>query len=63
VVGQISGLLEQFAAKGVRYQLNATLDFYWRDVYRPELFWRSFVPMTAYNKDSEAIYIFKRAGT
>jgi hypothetical protein len=42
------------------YAPVATLDYYWHDLHRPELFWRSFEPITGYNKDTEAIYIFKR---
>ena len=37
----------------------ATLDFFWKDLYRPELFWRTFKPITGYNKNIEAIYVFK----
>ena len=45
---------------GVRYEQIATLDCYWKDLYRPELFWRTFKPITDYNRQTEAIYIFKR---
>ena len=44
---------------GVRYEQITTLDCYWRDLYRPELFWRTFKPITGYNKQTEAIYVFK----
>ncbi|MEI8341547.1 MAG: hypothetical protein WCH43_08455 [Verrucomicrobiota bacterium] len=42
------------------YEQIATLDCYWKDLYRPELFWRTFKPTTGYNKQAEAIYVFKR---
>jgi hypothetical protein len=29
-------------------------------MYRPELFWRTFVPVTQYDPRTEAIYIFQR---
>jgi hypothetical protein len=45
--------------QGVRYEQIATLDCYWRDLYRPELFWRTFKPVTGYNKQTEAIYVLK----
>jgi hypothetical protein len=43
----------------IQYSLVATLDFFWKDMHRPELFWRTFEPITTYNRQSEAIYVFK----
>lgn len=42
------------------YREEAVLPVYWRDLYRPELFWRSFKPVE-FDPDTEAIYIFKHA--
>ncbi|HEX4141034.1 MAG TPA: glycosyltransferase family 39 protein [Candidatus Methylacidiphilales bacterium] len=44
----------------VHYNEVATIPVFWRDMYRPELFWRTFTPITKFNPDSEAVYIFKR---
>lgn len=51
---------ELAARTGVPYALVATLDCYWRDLYRPELFWRAFRPATGYDKNSQAIYVLQR---
>ena len=59
-VQQIVPLLQQWEQQGVQYKQVATLDYYWKDMYRPELFWRTFRPITGYNKNLEAIYVFKR---
>ena len=58
VVQQIRPLLAGW--QGVHYEQSATLDFYWKDLYRPELFWRTFKPISNYNKSLEGIYVFKR---
>lgn len=43
------------------YQPEAVVNVYWKDLYRPELFWRRFEPVREFNPDTEAIYILKRA--
>jgi len=53
--------MQHWASLGIQYERAATIDFFWKDMYRPELFWRSFTPIVDYNKDLEAIYVFKRA--
>jgi hypothetical protein len=45
--------------QGAKYQQIDTLDFYWRDLYRPELFWRAFTPVKNFNPQTDAIYVFK----
>ena len=37
-----------------------TVDVFWKDLYRPELFWRRFEPIKNYNRNIEAVYILKR---
>jgi hypothetical protein len=37
----------------------ATIHFFWHDLYRPELAWRMFAPVTDYQPDLEAIQIFR----
>jgi hypothetical protein len=48
------------ADSGIRYQQIDTLDFFWRDMFRPELMWHTFKPITGYPKDRHAIYVFQR---
>jgi len=61
VVRDVLGRMQHWASLGIQYERAATIDFFWKDMYRPELFWRSFTPIVDYNKDLEAIYVFKRA--
>lgn len=48
------------AIRGGPYDLVATLDAYWRDEYRPELFWRRFTKRTDYDRNREAVYVLRR---
>jgi hypothetical protein len=59
-VVQIRQLLAQWYIEGVRYQEVNRLITFWKDLYRPELFWRSFRPIENFDPNTEAIYIFKR---
>lgn len=45
---------------GGRYVRVATIDQYWRDMHRPELFWHGFRAATGYDPDTEAIQVFRR---
>jgi len=60
MVQQIPPLLNQWSGQGIRYVRIATLDHFWKDLYRPELLWRSSVALTDYDKELEAIYVFRR---
>jgi hypothetical protein len=51
---------ELMAGDGYEYRLVAALPYYWKDVYRPELIWRSFLTVTPYDGSSESVYILKR---
>jgi hypothetical protein len=42
-----------------RGEFVATIDCYWRDMYRPELTWRTFKPITEFNRQLEAIYVLR----
>jgi len=58
-VTQIRGLLEQWTQQGIQYEQIYTINTFWKDLYRPELFWRTFKPITGYDPETQAIYIFK----
>ncbi len=60
VVGQVVQSINGWKKPGLKYEHVETIDTYWKDLYRPELFWRSFKSVTNYQKNAEAIYIFKR---
>jgi len=58
--GPVFRPLEAMLSVGGRYVPVATLDVYWRDDTRPELFWHAFRPVTRFDRATEGIYIFRR---
>lgn len=60
VVQQVRQICSQWAMQGIRYREEARLFAFWKDLYRPELFWRSFRPIENFDPNTEAIYIFQR---
>jgi len=60
VVEPLRKMLAAWQGRGWRYAPAATLDTYWRDDARPELFWHAFRPITRFDHATEAIYIFRR---
>jgi hypothetical protein len=62
-VAQLRQELQHHGHPGARYELAAKIDTYWQPLYRPELFWRTFKPITGYNKDRDVVFIFKRVKT
>ncbi len=61
--GQMMQAMQNWNRPGVSYQQVATINTYWRDSYRPELYWRNFEPNTSFDPNTEAVYIFKRKQT
>jgi hypothetical protein len=59
-VEQIRQLISQWSMQGLRYQEVTRLMTFWKDLYRPELFWRTFKPIEKFDPNTEAIYIFQR---
>ena len=41
------------------FSLVARIDVYWEDLYRPEFFWRSFTPITKFDRELEAVFIYE----
>jgi hypothetical protein len=60
IVGEVAKFLRSGQAAGIEYSQIETLDIFWKDLYRPELIWRTFTPITDFDRRSEAIYIFER---
>jgi hypothetical protein len=48
----------RLAARGINYEQVATLPVFWKEMFRPELIWRSFD--TAIPGKNEELYIFRR---
>jgi hypothetical protein len=59
-VVQIRQLVSQWSLQGMNYQEVTRLLIFWKDLYRPELFWRTFKPIENFDPNTEAIYIFKK---
>jgi 4-amino-4-deoxy-L-arabinose transferase-like glycosyltransferase len=55
---EISEIQSALAARKIRYEQIDTIHVYWKDMFRPERIWRSFV--TIHPKPGEEIYIFRR---
>ncbi len=49
---------ELFAGRGILYQPVATIPVYYKEMFRPEIIWRSFETVEA--KGGEQVYIFRR---
>jgi hypothetical protein len=43
------------------YEQVAQIDVPWKDMYRPELFWRRFVPVEGFDPSTGGIVIYRRA--
>lgn len=57
---QMAPLLQEWRLRGIYYESVDELPFFWKDLYRPELFWRSFVTVRPSPNRFEGIYLFKR---
>jgi len=60
---QVRPLLERWKVMGVRYDEIYRINTFWKDLYRPELFWRTFKPITGFDIETQAIYIYKKQKT
>lgn len=52
--------LKEWEKQGVNYKRAENIPVFWKDLYRPELFWRTFVPITGFNPDIDGVNIFKK---
>jgi 4-amino-4-deoxy-L-arabinose transferase-like glycosyltransferase len=60
VVADFLQASKHWESKGWRYEHIATLNTFWKDLYRPELFWRTFRPINQFDPNLEAIQVFRR---
>jgi hypothetical protein len=60
---QIRSLLQRWKTMGVKYDEIYRINTFWKDLYRPELFWRTFKPITGFDIETQGIYIFKKGKT
>ena len=59
-VMQIRALLQKWKEMGVQYDEISRVNTFWKDLYRPELFWRTFKPITEFDPETQGVYILKR---
>jgi hypothetical protein len=52
---------QMLASSPVPYEQIETLDTFWKEMHRPELFWRTFRPVVGYDKSREAVYVFRKS--
>ncbi len=57
---QIRAMLEKWNWMGVHYEEIYRINSFWKDLYRPELFWRTFKPVTGFDPETQGIYIYKK---
>ncbi len=61
-LGEMAQTLAGWNQPGIGYTRIATIDIFWKDLYRPELFWRRFEAVKGYDPNTQAIYIYQRTG-
>jgi 4-amino-4-deoxy-L-arabinose transferase-like glycosyltransferase len=59
-VQPIRNVLKQMQDAGIHYREQPSLACFGRDAYRPELYRRTFQPITGFDPQTEGIYIFQR---
>ncbi|MDF9834000.1 hypothetical protein M2103_002235 [Ereboglobus sp. PH5-5] len=57
---ELEMVMSRYNRQPGRYVLIKKVDVLWKDLYRPELFWRRFEPITTYNHNQDVVFIFKR---
>lgn len=60
MVLQIRPMLESWRSRGVSYNEVYRINTFWKDLYRPELFWRTFKPITGFDIETQGVYVFKK---
>lgn len=56
----IEQAMNQWRAAGVRYERVGDLPVFWKEVYRPEVFWRTFRTVRGFNPAVDGIFIYRR---
>ena len=60
LVVQVREMLRQWKSNGVNFTNISVIDVFWKDLYRPELFWRSFTTIPSPYKQTQCVYVFKK---
>jgi hypothetical protein len=59
VRGELAPLLQEWRLQGIDYRVVEELPHFWKDLYRPELFWRSFVTIAPSGNNHESVYVLR----
>ena len=59
IIYEFYKVLARWQQMGVNYSQVALLNVYWKDLYRPEIFWRTFETKQCVNSQAEGVSIFK----
>jgi hypothetical protein len=60
-VSGVRTMIRDAVRQGINYREVGRINTFWHDLYRPELFWRTFSPVLNYDPETQAIYIFKKS--
>jgi hypothetical protein len=60
LVVQVREMLRQWKSNGVNFTNISVINVFWKDLYRPELFWRSFTTIPSPYKQTQCVYVFKK---
>jgi hypothetical protein len=58
--GVLSEIENQHVLPDFHYQLVDTIPVYWKDMYRPELYWRRFDTLTAFDPSRDGVFIYRK---
>jgi hypothetical protein len=56
----VAGIEKQKVIPGFHYALVQSIPVFWKDQYRPELYWRRFETMGNFDPDKDGVFIFKK---
>ena len=58
--GEVEELIKQSPLPDFHYRQVATINVFWKDMYRPELYWRNFESTPVNNPATQGVSIFQR---
>lgn len=62
-ITQVLPVLQQMSDGSSKYQQIGQINRFWKDLYRPEIFWRSFRSIQSTGQPGENIYLFQLRST
>jgi len=62
-IAHVLPILQQMSDGKSRYQQIGQINRFWKDLYRPEIFWRSFRSIQSTGQTGENIYFFQLKST